>query len=545
MAIPFNCACGKKLQAKDQFGGRRLKCPQCGIVLTIPKPAPARSAAPAKAPASPRSAATDTLAPPPKTAPALVPAAEFVAFVCSCGRKMKARKCDAGSRIDCPTCGRELTIPTKDSDVPPEPKFGHIPVTAPATSKQLTAPATSRQLPPPATSTHVPGPPTSHTLHDPAPARSAADGLFTQSVTLWRDDELRRLGGTGPKEKPVRRLWRPFLLVLLLAAVALGFWFVPTPASKAAAGAEQRFSDLELVPASATSVLTMRVAKFADDETKKQSLLFKFGAAVNKPVNWSDLDLARITVVVTSGATAPKKDGKKDGKKGDKAPPPPSPDQVLYIIRTARAYDQKDTQLRMLVGDRKAEHFGKRLIFVDETENKVLLFVDANVFVLGTPQSIKDLQQARSVKDSKSHPLKAALDAAPHHDLVIGLDLAATPLVLRPFRSSVIWVDETLERNVLTLTSHMDFVLDDPKQAPKQAEDLQKLVDAMGKGAKQSLTGNTTSIDLLATGDEANQVVAMLRLIFSSLHPMPWTPRSEIPKDLKDVKGPPFKKGKG
>src|SRR5262245_49226401 len=36
MAIRFACACGKKLQAPDDFGGRRMKCPKCQTVLTIP-----------------------------------------------------------------------------------------------------------------------------------------------------------------------------------------------------------------------------------------------------------------------------------------------------------------------------------------------------------------------------------------------------------------------------------------------------------------------------------------------------------------------------
>src|SRR5438093_594875 len=36
MAIKFACTCGKKLQARDDLGGRRMKCPQCQRVLTIP-----------------------------------------------------------------------------------------------------------------------------------------------------------------------------------------------------------------------------------------------------------------------------------------------------------------------------------------------------------------------------------------------------------------------------------------------------------------------------------------------------------------------------
>ena len=37
MPIEFECACGKRLTAKEEFVGRRLRCPGCQSVLTIPK----------------------------------------------------------------------------------------------------------------------------------------------------------------------------------------------------------------------------------------------------------------------------------------------------------------------------------------------------------------------------------------------------------------------------------------------------------------------------------------------------------------------------
>ncbi len=36
MPIQFACACGKQLQAKDEFAGRKMRCPNCQEVLTIP-----------------------------------------------------------------------------------------------------------------------------------------------------------------------------------------------------------------------------------------------------------------------------------------------------------------------------------------------------------------------------------------------------------------------------------------------------------------------------------------------------------------------------
>jgi RsiW-degrading membrane proteinase PrsW (M82 family) len=38
MAISFACECGKTLRTKDEFAGRRTRCPSCGTVLVIPLP---------------------------------------------------------------------------------------------------------------------------------------------------------------------------------------------------------------------------------------------------------------------------------------------------------------------------------------------------------------------------------------------------------------------------------------------------------------------------------------------------------------------------
>jgi len=34
--IPVRCECGKSLQAKDEFAGRKVKCSKCGKILRIP-----------------------------------------------------------------------------------------------------------------------------------------------------------------------------------------------------------------------------------------------------------------------------------------------------------------------------------------------------------------------------------------------------------------------------------------------------------------------------------------------------------------------------
>lgn len=43
MPIKVSCACGKKLSVKDEYAGRRIKCPECGKAVSIPKAKPLSS----------------------------------------------------------------------------------------------------------------------------------------------------------------------------------------------------------------------------------------------------------------------------------------------------------------------------------------------------------------------------------------------------------------------------------------------------------------------------------------------------------------------
>jgi len=40
MAVEFRCSCGKKLKAAAEHAGKKVKCPQCGTLCVIPRPAP-------------------------------------------------------------------------------------------------------------------------------------------------------------------------------------------------------------------------------------------------------------------------------------------------------------------------------------------------------------------------------------------------------------------------------------------------------------------------------------------------------------------------
>jgi DNA-directed RNA polymerase subunit RPC12/RpoP len=42
MSVHFSCACGKRLRASDQLGGKAVRCPQCGNRVTVPLAHPSK-----------------------------------------------------------------------------------------------------------------------------------------------------------------------------------------------------------------------------------------------------------------------------------------------------------------------------------------------------------------------------------------------------------------------------------------------------------------------------------------------------------------------
>jgi uncharacterized protein (TIGR03067 family) len=49
MTLAFRCRCGKALRVRDEFAGKRVKCPQCGQVCALPAAVAAKAAGPAPA----------------------------------------------------------------------------------------------------------------------------------------------------------------------------------------------------------------------------------------------------------------------------------------------------------------------------------------------------------------------------------------------------------------------------------------------------------------------------------------------------------------
>jgi hypothetical protein len=327
MAISFHCNCGKKLAAKDDFAGRRLKCPGCGEVLTIPGHPTA--ATPELTPAGKTEAMRSRVG---KTASTI---AAFVRFACDCGRKMKAYRGDIGSEVDCPRCGRELTIPAKDGTVviatatevaPPLKKRLEAPLPAgrdlaptmlqspvdaatPAPTKNLPTPppltVKAAPAPPPITTKAVPAPPpittkaapapppittkaAAATVHDPetsppgpAPATIKAvnppialaittcgDSLVTQYLTPWRNDEVRRQAGKPPAESKVRSRFMVPLAVLLVTGVIAAEWFLVHQSRGSQQATSVSGGNLPYIPSDAISVVTYHVAEILNDKDR-------------------------------------------------------------------------------------------------------------------------------------------------------------------------------------------------------------------------------------------------------------------------------------
>lgn len=79
MAIQVECSCGKKFSAKDELAGRKLKCPECGDAIAVPKQA---------------------------TAPATI------RVDCECGKSFQAKAKLAGKKVKCSACQSVILVPS-------------------------------------------------------------------------------------------------------------------------------------------------------------------------------------------------------------------------------------------------------------------------------------------------------------------------------------------------------------------------------------------------------------------------------------------------
>jgi hypothetical protein len=427
MPIPFSCECGKKLQAKDEFAGKRLKCPGCGKILTIPTPAveePELEEEPAppvtQRIATPPEEVEDEpelpLAPPP-------PAPAVVHFVCNCGRRLKALQADAGEPIDCPECARTLTIPAEDSDEPP-------PVPVPK-------------------------------------ARPVSDGLFAQTITPWRDEATRRRGADGkePRDEKVGSWAGTFLVVLLLVGGGAALWYFSPDLAARAREAEPKgppasvkpvtFDELDRIPADAVAFLTVRPdAAGVPVLGLNVALGERFPARMVHQLLSQLGPIQRLTVV----SFAP------DPFHGGNYEPPFNKKEAWLIVRTRSPYDRKvvlDTFNRQVARVVPKSYAGKHYLIgavppkakakgivppmakppergapppepVQGTRSPALYFAAPDVLVLGDIVSMRRFLASRLRHERPGTLAQAVTLARDGKPLVIGLNQTAH--VLMPSR---------------------------------------------------------------------------------------------------------------
>jgi hypothetical protein len=107
MPLTVSCSsCKAPLSVGDNLVGKKVKCPKCSQVVTIPgaKPAPALAGTPARSSAAP---------PSPAAIPAAAPdAVATISVACAgCKKKLHVKAALAGKAVKCPGCGQAVRIP--------------------------------------------------------------------------------------------------------------------------------------------------------------------------------------------------------------------------------------------------------------------------------------------------------------------------------------------------------------------------------------------------------------------------------------------------
>jgi hypothetical protein len=490
MSISFSCECGKKLAAKDDFAGRRLKCPGCGKSLTIP----ARRAVAtqlAGSHAGPGAAGSGTRL--------VLRSPGFVHFSCDCGRRMRAHLADVGQDIDCPRCGREMAIPLANGEAPATAKGGKAqspptstaapkleltplpvkvtwpkepPVTKridplpPLTARAPVAPATTRtvQAVEPDTGKNLPASDPKTSLPAPAPRTTKApalagpppgDGLFGQRNTPWRDSKTK---SRAPMEPKVRSWWPLPVLALIVLALLAGEWYlVEESRGTVQPTAGPDIGPLAKIPAKAVAVTTLHVGGDRGPAAIKalaQKQLKQSG------LEWHPNDLERVTVILMEWDPlhAPRQieppppiNIKKGAPKEQPKAKDPTTDQVI-IVQTRQPFDKADLLWR---GLRTQDHLGKRIGRFGYSRpqgwvpDHAICIIDPQTFVFGTIAGIDHFVRAQSV-DGMPQTLEPLGKSAPNHDFVMEINLTKlTPFgakdkvpPLKEFRSALVTKDE-------------------------------------------------------------------------------------------------------
>jgi hypothetical protein len=327
---------------------------------------------------------------------------EIVNFPCDCGRRLKARRRDAGAEIDCPDCGRVLIIPAADTDVPPR------------------APS--------------------------AAGADLADGLLTQASVPWPDAGTRRRGADGPEPRDEKvGSWLPTVAIVLLVQVGGGvlWYFMPdiaaysrekerafdgsAPLLAEAAAGHRSGTDLDYIPSSALAFLTFRPADLepiaAGQGTRGITLAKTARDACERLAGLPALQVERLTFVTLF----PTRDPQAQAKKGRES----------WLLVSTTGTPLKKVVLQQLIPGAIPKTFKGHQYFVSPTgprapkgPPKAVHFVGAKLYVITDPDTMKRF--FRHAPRAPVGPLgEAAKAVKARHHLVIGLN--QTAFLLRPF----------------------------------------------------------------------------------------------------------------
>src|SRR6476620_10656851 len=109
MSQIIQCAkCSKKLNAPDELAGKRVACPACKAVVSIPPLAKASKATASATPVSSPQKATGAAS---KAAPQGAAAPVACVIQCShCAKKFKGTSSLHGKKVRCPVCKADFTV---------------------------------------------------------------------------------------------------------------------------------------------------------------------------------------------------------------------------------------------------------------------------------------------------------------------------------------------------------------------------------------------------------------------------------------------------
>jgi hypothetical protein len=361
MPILLNCASGKQLRVPDEFAGKRIKCPACGEVQTVPNEAFA---------ASPRQALGRAAAPPSEpVAPAMIQ------FACECGKVMQAKAEFAGRSTRCPNCQSTILIPEPAEGAK---RGGGIRADRPAAKR----------------------------------AAFADDG-----GDFDYDEEPIRKGRRSRRKKGNPVLWASLagaaLLLLIVGGVAGFIWPGWFRGGKVSA-------EMALVPENTQMFFTVRAADLWNlDLTKK---LLKevpmppggpadLGALAEKEIGLSPADVERVTGVFVD---LPKQGGLMAPPLGGQFPGM-AQGTFFFIVNTNKAYDRQKIQT-IAVGPNPSEQKHKEKAF-QVGMGKACYFVDDRTFAVGNDGGIRrcieqhvsgskpkgELAEALQVASGKNH----------------------------------------------------------------------------------------------------------------------------------------------